>query len=208
MYKPREALQIGSAFPHLFHSVSGSSQSLAASECLRRIRLWLCIFIIGLFLSGVTAFPLQTEAGLIVTFLHIELLRPVAESSGLLPWLERVNEGLVASGARYPFLAYGTDWLGFGHLVIAAVFFGPYIDPIRNKWVISFGLIACAGVLPFALIAGHIRGIPVGWRLIDCSFGVLGAVPLLLCWRLTVELERSTHRACSLGATISRKPKP
>jgi len=77
----------------------------------------------------------------------------------------------------------------FAHLVIAVAFIGPYIDPVRNKWVITFGLIACAGVIPLALIAGQIRGIPLPWRLIDCSFGVFGAVPLLICRRSILALE-------------------
>jgi hypothetical protein len=44
-------------------------------------------------------------------------------------------------------------------------------------------------VIPLALIAGHVRQIPVGWRLIDCSFGVFGAIPLLLCVRAINQLE-------------------
>jgi hypothetical protein len=105
--------------------------------------------------------------------------------------VDRVNEGLTSTNAHYPFLAYGTDWLAFAHLVIAVAFIGPYLDPIRNKWVITFGLIACGGVIPLALIAGPIRGIPFGWRLIDCSFGVCGAIPLFLCDRLVTKMERS-----------------
>jgi hypothetical protein len=58
------------------------------------------------------------------------------------------------------FLAYGTDLLAFAHLVIAVAFIGPHIDPPRNKWAITFGLIACAGVVPMPIIAGPIRGIP------------------------------------------------
>jgi hypothetical protein len=108
----------------------------------------------------------------------------------LLAWVERVSEGVSATNAIYPFLAYGTDWLAFAHLVIAVAFVGPYIDPVRNKWVITFGLIACAGVIPLALIAGQVREIPVGWRLIDCSFGVVGCVPLLICRRAILRLER------------------
>ncbi|MGC2162938.1 MAG: hypothetical protein WA634_13565 [Silvibacterium sp.] len=87
-------------------------------------------------------------------------------------------------------MSYGTDWLAFAHLAIAIAFIGPYIDPVRNKWVITFGLIACGGVIPLALIAGHIRGIPLAWRLIDCSFGVFGSIPLLLCRRLIINLEQ------------------
>ena len=43
---------------------------------------------------------------------------------------------------------------------------------------------ACVGVIPLALLAGEIRGIPFGWRLIDCAFGVVGIVPLLIAWRV------------------------
>ncbi len=163
---------------------------MAQPDPLRRIRFWLAVFIIGLVASGITAFPIQTELGWLVSTLRTSSLRPIADSTHLLPWIERVNDGLSATNARYPFLAYGTDWLAFAHLVIAVVFIGPYIDPVRNKWVITFGLIACAGVLPLALIAGQVRGIPLPWRLIDCGFGILGSVPLLLCRQSILALER------------------
>ena len=94
-------------------------------------------------------------------------------------------------------MAYGTDWLAFAHLVIAVAFLGPLRDPVRNQWVLVFGVIACLGVLPLALIAGPIRGIPVYWRLIDCSFGLIGAIPLLICLRYVRQMERddsSKHR--------------
>lgn len=156
---------------------------------LRRIRFCLAIVIAGLLASGITAFPLQTELGGLVSLLHFGALRPMAQSAGLLPWIEEVNSALRATDARYPFLAYGTDWLAFAHLAIAVAFIGPFIDPVRNKWIISFGLIACAGVVPLALIAGAIRGIPMGWRLVDCSFGVFGALPLFICRRSIMALE-------------------
>lgn len=164
---------------------------MTQSTYLRRIRFLIVIFIVGLVLSGITAFPLQTELGWLVSLLHTSWLQPIADSSHLLSWVERVNEGLAATNAHYPFLAYGTDWLAFAHLVIAIAFIGPYLDPVRNKWVITFGLIACGGIIPLALIAGPIRGIPFVWRLIDCSFGVCGAVPLFLCDRLVTNMERS-----------------
>lgn len=161
---------------------------------LRRVRFCLVVFISGLVLSGVTAFPLQTELRWLLALLHARRLMPLAQSTHLLAWIEVVNEGLSTTNAKYPFLAYGTDWLAFAHLVIAVAFIGPYIDPIRNKWLITFGLIACAGVLPLALIAGPIRGIPLPWRLLDCSFGVCGCVPLLFCRHSIRALERETCR--------------
>ena len=68
--------------------------------------------------------------------------------------------------------------------MIAMFFIGPFRDPVRNAWVLRCGLVACAGVIPLALICGHIRGIPLQWRLIDCSFGIIGAIPLLYCLSL------------------------
>ncbi len=157
---------------------------------LRRIRLWLVVFIVGLALSGITAFPLQGETALLVR--ACEAFTLPQHLPALYAWVVRVHDALVVTNARYPFLAYGTDWLAFGHLVIALAFVGPLLDPVRNKWFIHFGLIACAGVLPLALIAGPIRGVPLYWRFIDCSFGVFGCIPLLLCARDIRRLERQT----------------
>lgn len=143
-----------------------------------RIRICLAVFIAGLVLSGLTAFPLVTELQLLDG-----LTRNCTACPGLAAWISRVREGLEATDAKYPFLAYGTDWLAFAHLVIAVAFIGPWRDPVRNRWVIDWGLICCAAVVPLALIAGSVRGLPMGWRLIDCSFGVFGAMPLLLIRR-------------------------
>jgi hypothetical protein len=144
---------------------------MTSERRLRRIRLWLAVFIVGLVLSGVTAFPLTWELGLLVRWFG-------QGDNALAEWLRTVHTGLVETDKHYPFLAYGTDWLAFAHLVIAVAFIGPWRDPVKNIWVIEFGLIACAMVLPLALIAGPLRGIPFGWRLIDCAFGVFGAIPL------------------------------
>lgn len=138
-----------------------------------RIRILLWIFIVGLVISGATAIPLETELNL--------LTRWFGGTSAMAPWFVKVRDALVDTNARYPFIAYGTDWLAFAHFVIAVAFIGPLRDPVRNIWVIEFGMIACALVVPFALVMGGVRGIPFGWRLIDCSFGVFGMIPLWLC---------------------------
>lgn len=174
------------------------------ADHLRRIRIWLAIFIAGLVLSGITAFPLRTELDIAVRFLQSSAIRPEVNATGLLPWIGRVHRAVVFTDANYPFLAYGTDWLAFAHLVIAIAFVGPFLDPVRNKWVITFGLIACACVIPLAMIAGQIRGIPIGWRLIDCSFGIFGAVPLLICRRSIAALEQ--ERAEADGSPLAISP--
>lgn len=151
----------------------------------RRVRVLLLIFIVGLVLSGLTAFPLEWELRLLHGFMqHPSVhLRPALEA-----WIAFVNTGLHASLRPYPFLAYGTDWLAFAHLVIAVAFIGPWKDPVRNVWVIEFGMIACVLVIPLALIMGPLRGIPFFWQLIDCSFGVIGIIPLWLIRRAILRL--------------------
>jgi hypothetical protein len=155
-----------------------------------QIKWWLWIFIAGLVISGITAFPLESELRAFGTFVNADAN---AATSPFAAWIVRVRDALIDTNAKYPFLAYGTDWLAFAHLVIAVAFIGPLRDPVRNVWVIQFGMIACAMVIPLALIAGEVRGIPFGWRLIDCSFGVLGIVPLWLCYREIRRLEREVN---------------
>ena len=155
------------------------------SALLKQIRLLLLLFIVALLLSGATAIPLETELKLLASFTGNGGAEP---TSGLAAWVLRVRDALVETNAKYPFLAYGTDWLAFGHFVIAIAFIGPWRDPVKNIWVVEFGMIACALVLPFAFVMGGVRGIPVGWRLIDCSFGVLGIIPLWFCRRLIKQL--------------------
>jgi hypothetical protein len=103
-------------------------------------------------------------------------------------WLSNILSAYRDVDSRYPFLLYGYDWLAFAHFVLAILFIGPYGDPVKNIWVIEFGLIACVLVIPLAFIAGYFRGIPVWWRLIDCSFGVIGFLPLWICHIKTTQL--------------------
>ena len=106
------------------------------------------------------------------------------------------RDALVAPNDNYPFIAYGTDWLAFAHFVIAIAFVGPWRDPVKDVWVVEFGMIACALVIPFALVMGSVRGIPFGWRLIDCSFGVFGIIPLWFCRRLINRLAQADPIRC------------
>ena len=147
-----------------------------------KIKSLIIFFMIALALSGITAFPLETE---------LKWLIQVTWQSGswLTEWLSRVYEGIKLINERYPFIAYGFDWLAFAHLVIAVAFVGPLKDPVKNIWVIQFGIIACIMIFPLALIAGAIRDIPVLWRIIDCSFGLFGLIPLSICYFKIKKLE-------------------
>jgi hypothetical protein len=143
----------------------------------RRIRLLLIFFICALSLAGLTAIPLKWELRLLNGWFGTNsFLSPILPS--LADWISRVNDSVQHGYGEYPLLAYGTDWLAFAHIVIAAAFVGPLRDPVRNIWVIEFGMIACVLILPWALIFGVLREIPWFWTLIDMSFGVFGILPL------------------------------
>ena len=147
-----------------------------------RIRWLTWLFIAGLFFSGATAIPLAREVNCMLNVIP-------GGSSAWATWLIRVRDALAQTQAQWPFLFYGTDWLAFGHFIIALAFVGVLRDPVRNRWLFDFGLIACVLVIPYALAVGGWRGIPFWWRLVDCSFGVLGFLPLWLCRKWVKELE-------------------
>lgn len=150
---------------------------------LKQIRLAIGIVVGGLVFSGVTAFPLLHELRLLFHLLAGASQGDPELHGGLLRWISHVREGLEVTHDRYPFLAYGTDWLAFGHLVIAMFFVLPWRDPVRYQDVLRVGVVASLAVIPLALICGPIRGIPFGWQMIDSSFGLLCLPPLLFALR-------------------------
>ena len=158
----------------------------------RRIKTLTWLFIIGLVLSGATAIPLPTELDQLVELTGAARLVDAPTSTGApgwALWLTRVQSALHETDQRSPFVFYGADWLAFGHFAIAIAFVGALRDPVRNRWLFTFGMIACALVIPYAFIFGAIRGIPLWWRLVDCSFGVFGIIPVLLCRKWSGQLE-------------------
>jgi hypothetical protein len=93
---------------------------------LHKIRLLIIFFMIALILSGVTAFPVETELRWLLN--HPALVPNFAKE-----WLQNVYAALLETNAKYPMLAYGFDWLAFAHIVIAMAFIGPIKDPVKNK---------------------------------------------------------------------------
>lgn len=148
----------------------------------KSIRRWIMFFMAALFCSGITAIPVEKELALLVTYFPFD--------GSIRNFLAEVQEGVNHAAINYPYLFYGYDWLAFAHFVLAILFIGPLRDPVRNKWVIEFGIIACIMIVPYALVAGHIRGIPVWWRIIDCSFGIIGLIPLAICRDRIGKLEK------------------
>jgi hypothetical protein len=165
-----------------------SEQALRA-----RIRAGALFLIFGLFVSGATALPIPTAVSV-----GERLLGEDFRAEGKVPefaaqWLRTVRNGVEVADREAPFLFYGTDWLAFGHFVIGFAFVGALQDPVRNRWLYRWGMIACALVPVWALVFGPIRGIRAWWRLIDAAFGIVGFVPAWLCDRWVGALERQSH---------------
>lgn len=158
-------------------------------KTLKTIKRTVVIFIVLLILSGITAFPVQTELNFIIETFDVN------QHNGLMyNWLLEVNRAINDINLRYPFLSYGTDWLAFAHIVISIFFVGVYQDPIKNVWITKTGIVSCLLIFPVAFIAGYFRGIPLFWQLIDCSFGALGLIPLMLVYKWTKQLENQKNQ--------------
>ena len=154
---------------------------------LKKIRRVTVVFITLLVLSGVTAFPLITEVDWMMahlssfpTFFH--------------HWIKQVSDAVHQTPSV---VLYGTDWLAFAHIIIALFFVGVYIDPVKNKFNITVGIVSCIAVFPLAFICGPIRGIPFYHVLIDCSFGALGLIPLLYVKHQIKLLEKNSTKDLS-----------
>src|SRR5688572_4393377 len=163
----------------------------------QKVKFLLLLFIFLLVISGLTAFPLETE----LAFLKSLNFGPDIMKR----WIAIVYSGLQKTNQEFPFLAYGTDWLAFAHLAIAVFFIGPLKDPVRNIWIIKAGMIVSVGIFPLAFIAGNIRNIPFYWQLIDCSFGVFSFLLLNYCLVLTRKLELMESQQ-TLSETAAKQP--
>ncbi|MCB9239810.1 MAG: hypothetical protein H6608_01645 [Flavobacteriales bacterium] len=169
--------------------------SVFQSTLHRKIKWMVITFQLGLFVPGVTAFfiPGGVEwTTLAAQYLDFPLHR----------WLTQVHIGVQAMDTAYPFIFYGTDWLAFAHILFTILFIGVFRDPVRNKWIVDFGLIACVLIFPTALLAGWVREIPLAWRWMDCAFGVIGIFVLLpiKSWIKQLETFETTYSTTVLTA--------
>ncbi len=154
---------------------------------LLKYRLTLGAFMIGLLLSGLTAFPLNWELGLLYDWLSPHR----AQFPALFEWISRVKLGLDQTRDNFPFLAYGFDWLAFALVMMTAAFVGAFREPVRNRFILEWGMFCCVAIFPAAFICGPIRGIPIGWTLVDCAFGIVAFPPLYLCWKWSKQMEKA-----------------
>ncbi len=163
-------------------------------RALTLTRFWLVLFSTALIASGVTAiFARQGLQLLSPLFTRGSVLQTIWPS--MADWLSLVHQAVEEAFDRYPFLAYGYDWLAFGHFIISIPFIMAVRDPLRHSWVITYGIAACVAVLPFAILFGAIRGIPLFWRGVDTLFGIGGLLVLLVLRRQLHSIQQAESPA-------------
>ena len=69
-----------------------------------KIRTWLIIFILGLFLSGITAFPLEWELNLLNQYLGIGT-NFGNHFPSFSEWISKVYFGVAETNRKFPFIA-------------------------------------------------------------------------------------------------------
>ena len=149
----------------------------------QKIKAAVIITILGLLLNGISAVPLLTE-------LKILLSKPNALPQFLRDWWTYVNTGVKETTNKYEFMRYGFDWLAFAHLLIAIAFLGVLKDPIKNEWLVKWGMIASALSVVMALGWERVRSIPLWWSFIDASIAIVSFIILWLCNKWIQELKR------------------
>ena len=148
----------------------------------------LTLFIIALLLAALTAWFLIPAASIARRLLGEGTLAGSCLPS-LARWAALIEEALGETKEKHPFMFYGTDWVGFAHLVMAIACLGAARDPVRNMWVLQFGMVGCSLMIPMTLITGIARGLPWFWQLFDCIIGAAGAVLFLTCYRYARQME-------------------
>jgi hypothetical protein len=157
---------------------------------LTHVRIWLVLFATALIGSGATAiFPREGLRLLSPLFSQGSAFQAVWPA--MAEWLSLVHRAIEQTYASYPFLAYGYDWLAFGHFIISIPFLMALRNPLQHAWVITYGICACLAVLPFSIVFGAIRGIPLFWRGVDTMFGIGGLIVLLVLRQQLRALESS-----------------
>lgn len=133
----------------------------------KQIKRLTILMILGLFISGLTAIPLDIE--MFALFHFFEDVK----------WIQEIILAVKSADRNFPAAFYATDWLAFAHFALAYLYIGFYKNPYKNDWLIRFGITISIAVIPYAIIFGQIREIPFWWRCIDCSFGVVALLIFL-----------------------------
>jgi hypothetical protein len=162
-----------------------------------RIRFCTWVLIAGLWLSGATAI---NPDWYLQPFVQWFKTKPASVYG---QWINEIYSSLTVTKAQFPFLLYGYDWLAFAHFLIGMLFFGLLKDPVRNKWLVQFGISASLLIIPFAIVFGQVRNIPLVWTIIDCSFTAGAMIPLLVIRKQINIIQNQQNKYSKHGSTAT-----
>ena len=160
------------------------------NNTLKKIRIYLVLFFLGILFSLHTVLFVEVETEFFARHqgsgTSMEQKLPVVSD-----WIENLYVSVKETYTNYPVMAYCMDWLSYACVVFAIFLIGAIKDPVKNIWIIQVFMLACvlAAALPF--IAGPFRGVPIFWRCLDGSFGLIGFLVLLMPYRLTKKLAQT-----------------
>lgn len=147
-----------------------------------QIKIVIILTIVGLLANGASALPLRVEMNLLLS--NSQWFPQFVQD-----WWVYVNQGVLETSEKYSFMRYGFDWLGFAHLLIAIAFIGPLRDPVKNQWVVQWGMIAAALSIVMAFGWERVRNIPIWWSFIDGGISYAAFVLLWICNRWIQKLK-------------------
>jgi hypothetical protein len=139
----------------------------------------MAIVAFGLFVSGVTIWPVIWELKTAVKVVWGDTTPTLAIHKFVLTAIDGIQE----IQREQPFMIYAADWLAFALIVLSILFVGAMKDPVRNIWVVKFGLLCCFLSPILAIICIPIRQMPLSWFWCDFIFTPLAALPLWIAWR-------------------------
>lgn len=162
-------------------------------KALKKIRIYLILFLLAFLFSLHTIVFVEIETELLAKYVgHGTFMEEFCPS--ISAWIEHLNLAVSETYSSYPVIAYCMDWLVYVWVVFAIFLLGSIKDPVKNVWIIQVFMVACClgFILPF--IVGPIRDIPIFWRFVDASYGLVGLLFLLLPYRLIRKLEALHHK--------------
>jgi len=150
---------------------------------LRQIRLLISLIMVIVILAGMAA------------FFPISLLNWLEDHNSLLPekvnsWIQEINHGLKVTADAYPFVIYAIHWLAFSHIIIALLFAGVIVDPVKNRWVINWAIACCMIAITLVFVSGYANRIPFFHQVIDSSFAIAGILLLYMIKKKIISLEK------------------
>jgi hypothetical protein len=151
---------------------------LSERQLLARTRMWLAIFISGVFLSGFAFIPIEKLMLLIHGGIHA--WAPMGHIKSI---FDHFYDASLLVQDNLPFLAYRRFWMAFARIAVALFAIAAFINPVRNRMVIDIAAVLALAVVPLSLLHGIVYHVPVFWILTDCAMALCALLPLAFCRR-------------------------